>query len=477
MGLFDFLKRKKTAEVPADKPLTDKKATIQETPDEEKSASRAALSLQDETPADQKLFDFFLKYGEYVIASISMMLKGNNSPIAAYENSEGNISGYLFFAEDMSFNFSVAEVIEKMETEFKNRLLKNSIKSYCIFYHSGFNFDNNHAVIEDIRKFKAISIKYKSVQGFDDYAALPYFRLGGDITYKGINGFSRDQNKQILSIQIDPNKDYFQERVEIKPEINENEFGVKIKKVNNGSVGDMWGGVFGFNNPGKTQITMEYMAVVFSNLAKFTGAGITIYEAVYEDVIFRGITKIGKPDRTFFPVVKNNAFIDVENKLIAEWVNVGSLEAVIDGGGRDTFGVTYFATDYARKNKIYQTEKKLYVSFSGILYVLDEQKNDEQQTGDAILSPDFVCYFPHKDLGQFGCYEFIGMLVNYKEMNIGEKGSTPGYILTIKLINNDEIEDFFTIPMFVNKDNMRISELENGMKLSGLFQLLGEIHD
>jgi len=50
-----------------------------------------------------------------------------------------------------------------------------------------------------------------------------------------------------------------------------------------------------------------------------------------------------------------------------------------------------------------------------------------------------------------------------------------GNILKIRLINYEDDKDFFTIPMFINKDNMRLSNLEKGIKISGAFQLQGEI--
>ncbi len=161
--------------------------------------------------------------------------------------------------------------------------------------------------------------------------------------------------------------------------------------------------------------------------------------------------------------------------MIAEWVNVGGLEAVISGGGRDTFGLTYFATDYAENSKLYQSQKKLNVSFSGILFVLDRYKKEDESSNELMFSDDFVAYMPHKELSEFGGYDFIGILEEYREANVLDDKSISGYILTIRLINNDEVKDFFTIPMFVNKENMRFDKLEKGMKLSGMFQLLGEI--
>ena len=37
------------------------------------------------------------------------------------------------------------------------------------------------------------------------------------------------------------------------------------------------------------------------------------------------------------------------------------------------------------------------------------------------------------------------------------------------------MKDFFTIDIFVTQENMRFTELQKGMKLTGMFQLQGEI--
>ena len=43
------------------------------------------------------------------------------------------------------------------------------------------------------------------------------------------------------------------------------------------------------------------------------------------------------------------------------------------------------------------------------------------------------------------------------------------------LMSFDENPDFFTVDMFINKENMRIDKLENGMRITGALWLQGEI--
>ena len=116
------------------------------------------------------------------------------------------------------------------------------------------------------------------------------------------------------------------------------------------------------------------------------------------------------------------------------------------------------------------------MAFSGILFVLDQGNDEQQQLPDGTLFAEgFASYMPHESMGQFGCYDFMGILEDFREVSLLENNLISGYIIKVRLINNEEINDYFSIPMFVNKDHMRFSTLKKGMKINGMFQLLGEI--
>ena len=254
MGLFDFLKKKRTTE---DEPIADK--PIPSTLPTDAGKSINDLYAQKNTqPADNKpiapppiadesapegLYRFIFKYGEYVVRYINMMLHDNQSPIAAYEMPNGELIGYLFIAEDFSYNLSVEQVIEKMELEFEKRMAAGSIISWTIYYHSEFNNDNNHKVADEHSKTRAISIKYKSNGDLNGYLVMPYTFSGDDVAFRGFSSLSKPQNDKLLAIELQPDKDYFQEKITIEPPVYTNEAGIKIKTVNNGTLGTMWSGI------------------------------------------------------------------------------------------------------------------------------------------------------------------------------------------------------------------------------------------
>ncbi len=477
MGLFDFLKKNKKNEIIQSEEnstptIKHSGKSLNEIYAEKKNLS--SFENQD------KLFDFIKIYSEYIVRFIGMQIQGNYSPIAAYEKTNGEIIGYLYIAEDTSYNISIEEVISNMEIEFEKDADQNVINSYTIFYHSKFKNDNNHSVATTNGDFNAISIKYKAAD-FSGFLGLPYSFDEDQITFNGISGFSVEQNNLIMNTPLTEGKDYFQERVVIEPQIIENEIGLKIKKVNNGTLGDMWGGIFGFerlNTPTGKQLLLEYSAYALAKEEIKSNDEVLISEINYDAVIFRGVKTVDDKTRTIFPVVKTDYFIEVENKQINEWDNVDNIEGVIYGNGRNTFGLTYFATDYAINKEKYKTNKKLNIELSGIIYVLDISNKETLNFDENVnVSDDFTMYMPSEEMADFGCFDFIGKLESFKEINVSEGESIKGYILKVKLITNEEFEDFFTIEMFVNKENMRFENLNIGMKLTGLFQLQGQIRE
>lgn len=171
-----------------------------------------------------------------------------------------------------------------------------------------------------------------------------------------------------------------------------------------------------------------------------------------------------------FPYLQTQRIIPFKTKKINEWQEFSKMEAEIEGGGRDTFGFGFFATDYAYNKKSYLSENSINVKISAIALVIN--KSDTTEINGTQLSPDFATYMPNKDFSGKSYNDFIGVLMDFEKVTLTQ--SLHGYILTLKLINH-EVEDFFIVDTFVNEENMKISELNAGMKLTGCIWLQGEI--
>jgi hypothetical protein len=480
MGIFDFFKKKKTTpetEVPTfrDDTKTETKAltdtvptkTINDVYSEKQSTS------DDKAPDPHQVYGLIYQYREYVIYFLELMSSENYSPFAAYESTNGDIIGFLFVGSDMSYTFTAQEAVERMGTELSNRLQERKINSYAIFFHSG---NNNLRVADHPSQFKAVTVQYSSSTAGQGHISMPYMFKNDRLELGGFEGFSAEQNNAILETRLINEKDYFQERVEIKPELTENPIGIRIKKVNNGSIGNMWRGIFGYDRLAQQgeKVLMEYAALVLSRKPLAEIDGIQLTELQYGEVTFNAIRRDDQSVITVYPAVKAGQSIPVENKQINEWVNAEGYEAVIYGNGYGMYGLSYFATDYALQKAVYNSNTNLNISLSGILFVLDKADSNNIDTNTP-LADDFAGYFPHQELGDVGCYHFVGIIKDFSPITLLEDGSINGYLLSVQLTNNPDNASNLLVRMFVNRENMRIANIEAGMSISGVFQLQGEI--
>ncbi|MGG8496604.1 hypothetical protein ACQY1Q_09320 [Tenacibaculum sp. TC6] len=447
MGLFDFLKKKDTNDTP--KAITPK----------------------------NELFSSFSKYNEYIVLFMSMQQQGNYAPISAYEKASGEIVGFLYtLGEDNSYALSAKEVINRMESSFNHKLKNNDINSYVILYHSQFADDNNHELANNADELKAITVSYCFNESTVGKVALSYSFEEDELVYKGFKNFSPEENDNIFKTQLKGDYDYFQDREKIYPPVIENSIGLKIKKSNNFDLSNTWCGIFGFDSyrePNGSQVLMEYFALATTKGNITIHENITTSQLEYTDVSFKGIS-VNKDPKIILPVIKTDFALDVLNKEINEWENIENLGAIITGNGRDTFGISYFATDYAENREKYHSKKKHTIKISGIAFVLDSYNNDNSDT-TIQYSEDFTMYMPNNDLPNYACFDFIGQLEDFKETSFLENNTQKGYLMNVRLITHPDDNHFFTIDMFVTPENMRFNELVKGMKITGMFQMQGQI--
>lgn len=263
-------------------------------------------------------------------------------------------------------------------------------------------------------------------------------------------------------------------------QVSENESEIEIILDDQGSHGDNFGGLIGFNflsQPNGSQLLNQMVVLSSMQEPIFKNNNLIVSEVDFKetdgDSELLKIRAIKSKDRVIsaFPYLKTTYILPFETKQIIEWSHVSKLEAEITGGGRDTFGLGFFATDYAINRNVYRSNKKLNIHISAFGLVLD--KSDLTQIGDNKVSPDFATYMPNNDIPSPTYYDFIGTLNSFKECKLTK--DVKGYIINVKLINQEDQPDFFTIDMFINSENMRITNLKEGMKVSGMLWLQGEI--
>ncbi|AZA77944.1 hypothetical protein EG347_10640 [Chryseobacterium sp. G0186] len=478
MGIFDFFKKKNNRQENVSTPVQHyempEEKVVEEVVEQAVDTIPEVPSQPEEEKKVSEQYEKIRIYNDYIMYSIALQLRGDLAPISAFENQNGEVEGFAFMVTEEAYTLSAEEVIERMETKFENELNAGKIKSYMILYHSQFDNDGNHTLAAREGEFKAITLAYHFNGEEQDKIALPYIFENDNLTYKGFTEFSQEENNEIMNTQLVEGKNYFTNMEPIKaPEII-NEAGIKVRKSNVPSLVNTWSGIFGHdsfqNNRSHSDDLINLLKECKANEPEFEKDKASKLE--FADVKFK--TLFNEEFGTIYPEIKTDFLLDFETKVISELENAANQEAIVAGPARDTFGVWFFATDYAEKREQYLAQPHLKINLSGIAFVLDAHVDFDLPDGTK-MSEEFTTYMPSKDLPHYACFDFIGKIIDFKETEIFEDGRVKGYILKLKLITHEEMEDFFTIDVFVSKENMRFDTLTKGMKVAGVLQLQGKI--
>lgn len=483
MGIFDFFKKKDNRQRNVSAPVQQQEMPVEEIIEEQveevvETVPETVVEIPVQSqPVEEKtvneLYEKIKIYSDYIVYSIALQLRGDFAPISAFENLNGEVEGFAYMVTDPTYGLSPQVVLANIKEKFENELKEGKIKSYAVLYHSQFNNDGNHALAVNPEELKAITLSYHFNDSEEGNIALPYAFENENITFKGFGEFSHEENNEIMNTQLVDGKDYFTNREEIKSPESTNEAGILIKKSNVHSLANMWGGIFGFQNFQAQEKYSDYLVHTMA-MAKVDTipADEKAQRTDFADVKFR--TVISDDFNTIYPEVKTNFSLDFETKEIREWENVNNNEAIVGGVARDTFGLWFFPVDYAENKNQYQTQNKLNVNISGIIFVLDLHQSFDLPDGTK-TDDEFTAYKPSQDLPDYGCIDFIGKVLEIKESELLPDGSVKGFMLKLRLITNSEMEDFFTVDAFVSKENMRFAALRLGMQVAGAMQLQGKI--
>lgn len=242
-----------------------------------------------------------------------------------------------------------------------------------------------------------------------------------------------------------------------------------IKGINHGAHADYWGAFLGFENFNKDQkILIERInKYLQEKKAKPIDKKYSIIQKNLGDVIDTVIIVDKQDVASFYPIMKSEKVMPFEGNQIHEWNHFDNIEAQILGAGRKTFALNFFATDYLENKKIYQQKKQLNINLSGFAFVIQASTKLPDN-----FSEDFVSYMPNQQTDDGSVYDFIGKIIDFRKYSYED---IHGFIISTKLINDPQIEDFFVLDIFVNKQNLKIDELKKGMRISGCFWLQGKI--
>ncbi|SEH27786.1 hypothetical protein [Chryseobacterium culicis] len=475
MGIFDFFKKKNNNQENVSTSVQEmerpEEKAVEEVVEEVMETAQEIPLQQVEEPKVNEEFEKIRIYNDYIVYSIALQLRGEYTPLSAFQKENGEVEGFAYMVTEDAYALPPQQAIAQMEEKFEAELEAGKIKSYMILYHSQFDHNGNHTPAIQEGDFKGISLAYHFAGHDKVKTGLPYVFENQNVTYKGFAEFSHEENNTIMSHQLVDGRDYFQNTEGITAPEMTNEAGIIIRKSNVHNLVNTWSGIFGHQNF-QTKDYGQYLTTILMQSTVADPTGENKSKTEFEDVRFKTI--VTDELSTIIPEVKTDYVLDFETRSIREWENALNLQAIVAGPARNTFGVWFFATDYAENRNTYLTQPHLKVNISGVVLILDVHTHTDLPDGTK-MSEDFTTYVPSQDLPNYACFDFIAQLVDFKETELLDDRSVKGYILKLKLITNEENEDFFTIDAFVNKENMRMETLTKGMKVTGAVQLQGKI--
>lgn len=250
---------------------------------------------------------------------------------------------------------------------------------------------------------------------------------------------------------------------------SERETLVPVEIITEGSHGDHWASLFGFDKfYSDQQLGRMILAfVMYKGVKAALTDGYSKQELDYPHLTLKAIL-FNDNLVSSYPILKTNNSIPVKTKVVKEWGHSNGAEGQIEAGGKNTFGLLFFATDYLENKLQYQNKFDLNIRLTGFAYTVEPPPRMEN------MADDFVGYMPNSKYGNLSVLDYVGKILDLIEINETEFGIN-GYIAKLRLIQMEEDKDFFVVDTFINKDNIGVSSISVGDRISGVMWLQGQI--
>lgn len=244
---------------------------------------------------------------------------------------------------------------------------------------------------------------------------------------------------------------------------------VPVEEIHQGSHGDHWGAMIGFEKMAKDETAMErIIEALAAKSEKSRVTGNYSSRTIKRDAFSFKAIDAGRQLITAFPIVHSVEYIPFTSKNIREWAHAGGVEAQIAGLGRNTFGLLFFATDYLEKKEKYFSTPFLEIALSGI--ALSAGKAGKMEG----YADDFVGYIPNEKYKHFSIMSYVGRILSLAPVSDAELG-IEGYSMVLQLIQHPEKYDFFQLSVFVNIANVQVPSLAVGDRIAGDIWLQGRM--
>ena len=235
---------------------------------------------------------------------------------------------------------------------------------------------------------------------------------------------------------------------------------VKVSKTDEGSHGNHWQGIFGFDDDTDLQDCVNSMWGDVGIEKEIDRMHATV-RAKYGVFSLLGI-QVGDQIATLFPALYSTKSIPLDIMEIWEWEHVEGIEAQVMGVYKDTLQIIFFATDYLQNKKKYLKGGCLDISPSGIAYSVDSQADLPER-----FSADFCTFIPNSQTPIDDDYDFVSNVLSMSDVKL--KGEDLKH-LEIRLYNGSSRSETAILPVITNAKNLDV-----GDKVSGCLWMQGRI--
>lgn len=249
----------------------------------------------------------------------------------------------------------------------------------------------------------------------------------------------------------------------------ERETIVPVEVITEGTHGDHWAALFGFDKwYGDEQLCTEMLAfLTYKGVLKPLSSETFKQELEYDNLIMKAI-HWDNQSLSSYPILKTSQSILTKTKVIKEWGHSNGNEGQIEVRGKDTFGLSFFAVDYLENKAHYQSYFDLKVKLTGFAFTVEPPPHIEN------MADDFVGYMPSSEYGKYSVLDYVGKILELREITETDFGIN-GYIAKLRLIQMDEDKDFFVVDTFINKDNINVPNIKVGDRISGIMWMQGQL--
>jgi len=185
---------------------------------------------------------------------------------------------------------------------------------------------------------------------------------------------------------------------------------VKITQTRDGSHGDHWGALLGFDESIDLGACVDEL--IDDLKVQSSLRNINKLRAKYGNSSAIGV-QVGDSLVTLFPALYSAKRLPVVIKEITEWEHVDGIEAELLGLGRETFAINFFATDYLENSKKYKKGGERQISLTGVAYVIDEASELPSE-----FSAEYCSYMPSSQTDSDCDYDFIGKILSIRNIKI-----------------------------------------------------------